>query len=210
VITLMRSRPFSRESFERNLFILREKAMNGRLFHLQGLPIDGLLRVRKLPNGRIDLLSVDESTRLKANMMAEFDDFPVPIDSGEDADRSVDEDEKDDLDEPSSDEDGSEAADFAENLVDLCVKGDEQAAVESLLGRFEAHLRSGEFGTVDQLLSAIEVDRLPSSVLVAALSITLSAKSDLRARAQFLHRVEEWLRTAIGPERTEKLLTNRR
>ncbi|HWO26323.1 MAG TPA: AVAST type 1 anti-phage system protein Avs1c [Kofleriaceae bacterium] len=210
MITLMRSRPFSRESFERNLFILREIMMNGRLFHLRGLPMEGLLRVRELPNGRIDLLSVDELTRLKANMMAEFDGPPVPIDSGEDADQSVDEDEKDDLDAPSSDEDGSDDADFAENLVDLCVQGDEQAAVESLQVRFEAHLRSGEFGTVDQLLSAIEADRLPSSVLVAALSITFSAKSVLGARAQFLHRVEEWLRTAIGPERTEKLLANRR
>jgi len=79
MITLMRSRPFSRESFERNLFILRETMKSGRFFVARGIPMDGLLRVRGLPNGRIDLLSVDESTRLKANMMAEFDGQPAAV-----------------------------------------------------------------------------------------------------------------------------------
>ncbi len=32
------------------------------------ISLDGLLAVRHLPNGRVDLLSVDESTRLLANM----------------------------------------------------------------------------------------------------------------------------------------------
>lgn len=34
--------------------------------------IEGLLRVRRLPNGRIDFLSVDESARLQANMTAQI------------------------------------------------------------------------------------------------------------------------------------------
>jgi len=79
-----------------------------------------------------------------------------------------------------------------------------------LLVRFEALLRIEEFASVDHLLSEIEVDRLPSSVLVAALSITFGAKSVLSTRAEFLRRVEAWLRTAIGSDRTEKLLASRR
>ena len=53
--------------------------------------IDGIRRVRFLPNRRIDLVSVDESTRLTANMMAEMHDDPArdiqggpeePVDAG--------------------------------------------------------------------------------------------------------------------------------
>jgi hypothetical protein len=36
--------------------------------------LEGLARVRYLPNGRIDFLSVDESARLQANMTAQFDE----------------------------------------------------------------------------------------------------------------------------------------
>lgn len=39
--------------------------------------LDGLTRVRYLPNGRIDFLSVDESARLLANMMNHFDQESV-------------------------------------------------------------------------------------------------------------------------------------
>ena len=34
--------------------------------------IEGILKVRYLPNKRIDFLSVDESARLQANMMADM------------------------------------------------------------------------------------------------------------------------------------------
>jgi hypothetical protein len=73
-IEQMRSIPSSRAEFERNMFFMAE-AMNRGKFHVgQGLhhTIDGLQRARKLPNGRLDLLSVDEMTRLNANMMAEM------------------------------------------------------------------------------------------------------------------------------------------
>jgi hypothetical protein len=36
--------------------------------------LDGLLRVRFLPNGRIDFLSVNEMVRLQANMTSQFDE----------------------------------------------------------------------------------------------------------------------------------------
>ena len=37
-------------------------------------PMDSLLRVRRLPNGRIDFLSVDEMARLDANTIGHFDE----------------------------------------------------------------------------------------------------------------------------------------
>ncbi|WP_164002025.1 AVAST type 1 anti-phage system protein Avs1c [Pyxidicoccus caerfyrddinensis] len=77
-IETMRSRPFSRASFERNLFIYSESMKQGRIFFHQDISMDGLLRVRMLPNGRIDLLSIDEMTRLNANMHAEMS-FSMPL-----------------------------------------------------------------------------------------------------------------------------------
>lgn len=69
--------PTSRAEFERNLFLLAEKMAQGKFSIARGLGIDGLLRVRHLPNGRVDLLSIDEATRLKANMMNQMlESFP--------------------------------------------------------------------------------------------------------------------------------------
>lgn len=71
-IERMRSIPTSRGEMERNLFLLEEKMKSGKFFIAQGMThtIDGLRRLRNLPNGRVDLLSLDEMTRLSANMMA--------------------------------------------------------------------------------------------------------------------------------------------
>lgn len=66
--------PSSRAKFERNLNFLAEAMSQGR-FHIAphlSQTIAGIRRVRLLPNRRIDLLTVDETTRLNANMMAEF------------------------------------------------------------------------------------------------------------------------------------------
>ncbi|MCP5236495.1 MAG: hypothetical protein H6945_12240 [Zoogloeaceae bacterium] len=66
--------PQTRAEFERRLHLLREQLRQGKMFYSSSVvrSIDGLQRVRMLPNGRIDFLSVDESTRLQANMMVQF------------------------------------------------------------------------------------------------------------------------------------------
>lgn len=65
--------PATRAEFERNLFLLRERYRQSRIHLLPTIKTRGLQRVRILPNGRIDLLSVDESVRLQANMMAHME-----------------------------------------------------------------------------------------------------------------------------------------
>jgi hypothetical protein len=67
--------PLTRAEFERNLHLLHRQMKDGKFHVAQGLArtLDGIARVRFLPNGRIDLLSVDESARLQANMMNQFD-----------------------------------------------------------------------------------------------------------------------------------------
>jgi len=64
--------PTTRAAFERKLNILKEVIEGGRIQFAMGVRTDGLTRVRCLPNGRIDLLSIDESTRLTANMVEGF------------------------------------------------------------------------------------------------------------------------------------------
>jgi hypothetical protein len=77
----MRNIPETREEFERNFHVLAEKMKEGKIKFARGLDrtINGLLRVRKLPNGRIDFLTVDESARLMANMTAEMGEMHPPV-----------------------------------------------------------------------------------------------------------------------------------
>ena len=66
--------PRTRAEFERNFHLLRKQMEDGKLHFFKSVSrqLDGLFRVRLLPNGRIDFLSVDESARLQANMMNKF------------------------------------------------------------------------------------------------------------------------------------------
>ena len=65
--------PYSRASFERNLNLLGEMIKSKRLHFNRGIRLDGIYKVRRLPNGRIDFNSVDEVVRLQANMMANME-----------------------------------------------------------------------------------------------------------------------------------------
>lgn len=66
--------PRTRAEFERNFNLLHRQIEDGKFHVAQGLSrsLDGLARVRFLPNGRIDFLSVDESARLLANTTNQF------------------------------------------------------------------------------------------------------------------------------------------
>ena len=68
--------PLTRAEFERRFFLLHRMIEEGRLKFAEGLSnsMDGLARVRYLPNGRIDFLSVDEMARVQANMTSQFDE----------------------------------------------------------------------------------------------------------------------------------------
>lgn len=66
--------PNSRREFERNLDLLAESIEKGT-FQIPPFPrtINGLLNARQLPNVRSNFLTIDESTRLLANSIANFD-----------------------------------------------------------------------------------------------------------------------------------------
>lgn len=58
--------PVTRKEFEERIILLRELLLTGKV-PPQGR--EGMLNVQLLPNGRIDMLSIDELTRLNANTM---------------------------------------------------------------------------------------------------------------------------------------------
>lgn len=73
--------PHTRAEFERNFHLLGRSIEDGRFHVPRDMMLDHLMRIRHLPNGRIDFLSVDESARLQANMSAQFanEDFQKMI-----------------------------------------------------------------------------------------------------------------------------------
>jgi hypothetical protein len=61
--------PSTREEFEYRFHVLNEQIRRGKYHN----PFSaGLDKVRLLPNGRIDILSINEQARLTANMMSQF------------------------------------------------------------------------------------------------------------------------------------------
>lgn len=72
--------PNTRAEFERNFHLLHRKLELQQISSASHLmhTLEGLEHVRRLPNGRVDFLSVDESARLQANMMANMEKMPPP------------------------------------------------------------------------------------------------------------------------------------
>lgn len=72
----MKSIPRARKEFERNMYVLVEKTRNGQHFFAEGSGQgDSLLKVRELPNKRINFLTVNEMARLQANHIASMMDM---------------------------------------------------------------------------------------------------------------------------------------
>ena len=61
--------PSTRDEFEHRFHVLNEQIRRGKY---QNPFSTGLDEVRLLPNGRIDILSINEQARLQANTMSQF------------------------------------------------------------------------------------------------------------------------------------------
>ena len=70
--------PDTRSEFELRFHYLQNIMKQGRFRVNANISMDGLLKVRKLPNGRIDFLSVNEQARLHANNMYHMRNFKLP------------------------------------------------------------------------------------------------------------------------------------
>lgn len=68
--------PGTRADFEERMGVLAELCRTGRMRFFEGVGgMESLTRVRYLPNGRVDLLSIDESARLQANSAHQMPNF---------------------------------------------------------------------------------------------------------------------------------------
>ncbi|MER8324808.1 AVAST type 1 anti-phage system protein Avs1c [Acinetobacter baumannii] len=64
--------PNTRSEFEYRFHLLKDKIEKGKFHVNRGISLEGLRKVRYLPNGRIDFLSVDEQARVTVNTMAQM------------------------------------------------------------------------------------------------------------------------------------------
>ncbi|QXA09270.1 hypothetical protein I6L27_06940 [Acinetobacter pittii] len=64
--------PTTRAEFEYRFHLLKDKMENGKFHVHRGVSLEGLRKIRSLPNGRIDFLSVDEQARVTVNTMAQM------------------------------------------------------------------------------------------------------------------------------------------
>lgn len=70
--------PETRSEFELRFHYLHNIMKQGKFHVNANISMEGTLKVRKLPNGRIDFLSVNEQARLNANMMYHMRNFKLP------------------------------------------------------------------------------------------------------------------------------------
>jgi len=76
MLTTSMHTPYTRAEFEERMNYVREQLKNGNMHFAKGIRSpDSLLNVRYLPNGRIDLLSIDELARLTANQTYQMRDI---------------------------------------------------------------------------------------------------------------------------------------
>ncbi|WP_433863826.1 hypothetical protein [Sphingobacterium thalpophilum] len=69
--------PENRLMFEHNLYLVVEMAMNSRLHFSKRAQNHGLDKVRRLPNGRLDLHTINESARVIMNMFSRQDSIDL-------------------------------------------------------------------------------------------------------------------------------------
>lgn len=69
--------PYTRQEIERRMNLLGVAISNGKVIFTEDCPgsINSLSKVMRMDNGRIDLLTIDESVRLQANMLDDMDIF---------------------------------------------------------------------------------------------------------------------------------------
>jgi hypothetical protein len=84
-----------------------------------------------------------------------------------------------------------------------------QAILTEAVSVIEQLFRKGKFQVVDQALTYLKVDSIPSEVLLGILTITYHAKEHLPSRSAFLAEAEPILVARLGPQRVNALLKYR-
>ena len=88
-------------------------------------------------------------------------------------------------------------------------KAQPRKALKIIFSFVDQALLDKRYALCDALLSQLEPERLDVVCATGFLAITLSSRSKLQCRAEYAHRLEEWLRQT-RPEDVESLLAGLR
>ena len=95
--------------------------------------------------------------------------------------------------------------DWLETIYSLVADRKVDDAIDVVLDNIDDMLLAGEFGQCDRALSAVDLDRLDTNLMVCFMSVTLAAKRHLQNRAAFVDAVERKLEDT-RPDSTKRLM----
>ena len=96
-------------------------------------------------------------------------------------------------------------APWVEVMYAFVAEGKKRKAIMVLFREIDALLSAGEFGRCDEILAAIDLERLNTALLVGVLSITFPARMHLNERAILAGRIRNILEQT-EPDRVEALM----
>ena len=94
---------------------------------------------------------------------------------------------------------------WLDEVYSLTARGEIDSAIDVLFDHVDDLLLEGDFSTCNELLIAVDLKRLDTNLLIAILSITLSASEKLPNRTLLVSRVEKRL-AELAPERLHSLM----
>lgn len=98
---------------------------------------------------------------------------------------------------------------WLEGIYSLVAAGEPDAAIDILFEHIDDMLLAGDFIDCDAALRAIDLKRFDTNLLIALLSITLSAADKLPERSRLVTKIENRLAQS-APERAKRLLSGLR
>jgi hypothetical protein len=96
---------------------------------------------------------------------------------------------------------------FIGGLYDFAIDGKAQEGSVEIMRYVDSLLHAGDLPTCNHLLETVQIDRLPTRMVLAFVTITrFIPVDDLSCKPKFISRVRERLDQEIGPDRTNAIL----
>lgn len=101
---------------------------------------------------------------------------------------------------------GVESTRFLSQLYKMARDGNERPVIRFVYAHMYRLRMAEDFAIIDRILEDIDVQRLPPSLLVAILTITVPIKKNLDNRASFYDRSKSTIEAVRGPQATSRIL----
>ena len=97
---------------------------------------------------------------------------------------------------------------FLEEIYDLSKIGDAETATLKIFDSFDCWLIDGKFEVCDNILKAVDVDRIDTKLMRSFLCSTFPAKDKLPSRESLYQKIEAKMLLLRGEEKTRRILAN--